>query len=77
MTIRDHRQPAPWRDRHPKEKPECRCCWVCGKVGGQGFTHALRFAGYRLRDGEMGYAHNNCMARAQKQHARRTTKAAS
>ena len=58
---------APWRDRHSKENPNVRCCWVCGKLGGFGFTNALRAAGYRMQPREMGYAHNGCMTRAAKQ----------
>ena len=56
-----------WRDRHPKELATARCCWVCGKLGGQGFTTALRLAGYRMAPREMGYAHPRCMQRAQRQ----------
>jgi hypothetical protein len=60
-----------WRDRHPKADPSCRCCWVCGKIGGNGFTTALRFAGYRMKPGEMGYAHPRCMGRAKYEAAER------
>lgn len=60
----------PWRDRAPKQNPEARCCWVCGKLGGFGFTNALRAAGYCMRPDQMGYAHNRCMDRANKEHAR-------
>jgi hypothetical protein len=55
----------PWRDRAPKADPSYRCCWVCGGIGGNGFTMALRLAGYRMAPGEMGYAHNDCMRKAQ------------
>src|SRR5689334_1857086 len=51
----------PWRKRHKKDRKDARCCWVCGKRGGQGFTVALRLAGYPVADGEIGYAHSNCM----------------
>lgn len=64
----------PWRDRAPKENPTARCCWVCGKLGGQGFTLALRFAGYRMQLREMGYAHNQCMIKAQRQHTKHVAK---
>jgi hypothetical protein len=60
-----------WRDRHPKEYVEARCCWICGRLGGQGFTEALRFAGYRMQRGEMGYAHPECMRRAQNEQNER------
>jgi hypothetical protein len=62
---------APYRDRHPKECPTARCCWVCGKLGGQGFTTALRSAGYRMEPNEMGYAHPKCMTTAARQAAQR------
>jgi hypothetical protein len=58
-------------NRHPKQNPTARCCWVCGKLGGEGFTHALRAAGYRMKLGEMAYAHPACMARAMKAAAKR------
>lgn len=59
---------APYRDRaEPKGPLAGRCCWVCGKNGGWGFTSALRGAGYRMKSGEMGYAHPACMARAMQQ----------
>jgi hypothetical protein len=64
----------PWRDRAPKADPSCPCCWICGGIGGNGFTMALRLAGYRMAPGEIGYAHNDCMRKAQIQaiqHQRR------
>lgn len=64
MTSQTRKSTQPWRDRAPKENPNARCCWVCGKLGGQGFTLALRIAGYRMQPREMGYAHNKCMRRA-------------
>jgi hypothetical protein len=60
---------APYRDRARREIGVGRCCWVCGKVGGVGFTHALQGAGYRMRRGEIGYAHPDCMGRAMKEAA--------
>lgn len=57
----------PYRDRAIKENINVRCCWVCGKIGGFGFTNALKGAGYRIKLNEIGYAHNNCMKRAMKQ----------
>jgi hypothetical protein len=54
------------RFRHAKDVPEARCCWVCGKVGGSGFTHALRLFGYDT-SGQIGYAHNRCIDRLKKQ----------
>lgn len=50
--------------RHPKANPNVRCCWICGGNGGSGFTSALRFAGYEVKPGEMGYAHHLCMTTA-------------
>lgn len=61
----------PWRDRAPKENPNARCCWVCGKLGGAGFSTALRAAGYRMEHNQMGYAHPACMTRAAKQATQR------
>jgi hypothetical protein len=62
-----HKRPEAWRERAPKKLETGRCCWVCGRVGGQGFTAALIMAGYRREhDREMGYAHNKCMAQALK-----------
>jgi hypothetical protein len=63
--------PDGWRDRHPKDDPQVRCCWVCGKLGGWGFSVALRHAGYRMKHNEMGYAHPACMKRASKQASQR------
>jgi len=57
-----------WRDRAPKEVPGARCCWVCGRLGGAGFTSALRWAGYRLKHNEMAIAHPRCLVDAQRQH---------
>lgn len=57
-----------WRNRAPKENPQVRCCWVCGKTGGFGFTTTLRLAGYRMAQNQMGYAHNKCMMLANQQH---------
>ena len=65
-----------YRDRAPKQVQTARCCWVCGKLGGEGFTHFLRSAGYRMRLGEMGYAHARCMARAAKEAADKERKPA-
>jgi hypothetical protein len=62
------RLPTPWRDRAPKIDPKSRCCWVCGRLGGNGFTLALKMAGYRMAEGEMGYAHSTCMQNAMRQH---------
>jgi hypothetical protein len=60
-----------WRDRAPKQRGDARCCWVCGELGGEGLTHALKYAGYRVARGEIAYAHPRCMIRAQRQHRER------
>jgi hypothetical protein len=65
------KQVEPWRDRAPKVDPRARCCWVCGQRGGFVFTMALRWAGYRMKPGEMGYAHDSCMAVAAHQQRER------
>lgn len=57
-------QIIPWRKRAKKQVETARCCWVCGKLGGSGFTTALRLAGYEMEPGHLGYAHNKCMVRA-------------
>ena len=61
----------PYRDRAPKQLLGVRCCWVCGKLGGDGFTTALRGAGYRMAKDEVAHAHPACMMRAMKQAAQR------
>jgi hypothetical protein len=53
--------PARHRDALPG-----RHCWVCGRIGGAGFTQALRLAGYDVPDGAIAYAHPDCMQRAQR-----------
>ena len=60
-----------WRDRAPKQDPDVRCCWICGGVGGNGYTMALRLAGYRMAPGQVGYAHADCMRKAQLQAMKR------
>jgi hypothetical protein len=62
------REPVAWRDRHAKKNPAARCCWVCGLLGGDGFTAALRFAGYRMPVGTVAHAHARYVARAQREH---------
>lgn len=59
--------PEAWRSRAKPQLAEGRCCWVCGRVGGNGFTTALRLAGYRVAKGQMAYAHAACMRRAAKE----------
>jgi hypothetical protein len=54
---------------HKPASPIGRHCWVCGKVGGAGFTYALLIAGYDVPKGQIGYAHHNCMARANRKAA--------
>lgn len=54
------------KKRHKPQLKEGRCCWVCGKPGGAGFTTALRHAGYDVPAGTMAYAHPNCMSKAVK-----------
>jgi hypothetical protein len=63
---------TPWRNRAVKAMPKVRCCWVCGKPGGNGFTKALQLEGYRIEPGkEIGYAHPKCMMIAQEQDRKR------
>lgn len=64
-----NQKPAPQKPvvaRATKELQTARCCWVCGKLGGEGFTRALRNAGYPVGKGQMAYAHAACMIRANK-----------
>jgi hypothetical protein len=49
-----------------------RHCWVCGRIGGAGFTTALRHAGYDVPPGSMAYAHEPCMRRAALRAAKKT-----
>lgn len=51
--------------RATKEVPTARCCWVCGKLGGAGFTTALRDIGYEVAKNEMAYAHPECLRQLQ------------
>jgi hypothetical protein len=64
-------RPKAWRERHSKEDESVRCCWVCGKRGGEGFTTALRLMGYQMKPGEMGYAHPNCIHASNSKSARK------
>lgn len=54
------------KQRHQKENESARCCWVCGKLGGAGFTTALRLLGYDVQKGDVAHAHPNCIAREQR-----------
>lgn len=48
------------KKRHKKEREDARCCWVCGKLGGDGYTNFLRWSGYNVPAGTMAYAHTKC-----------------
>lgn len=52
--------------RHKKQVENARCCWICGRIGGAGFTSALRALGFEVAPGEMAYAHPPCVARVQR-----------
>lgn len=56
--------------RARKAVETARCCWVCGKLGGAGFTTALRAAGYDVKPDEIAYAHGGCMTYAKRRWAR-------
>ncbi len=47
--------------RARKQNPSARCCWVCGKLGGAGYTTALRMAGYDIPQGTIAHAHPGCV----------------
>lgn len=64
------------KQRAKKQNENARCCWICGKLGGAGFTTALRNAGYEVALGEMAYAHPRCMARSLKAAKRQNWKQA-
>lgn len=49
--------------RAKKVQVSARCCWICGRLGGAGFTAALKEMGYAMTPGEMAYAHPTCIAR--------------
>jgi hypothetical protein len=54
------------KQRHTKSNPSVRCCWICGKEGGNGFTSALRWLGYDVpMQGCVAHAHAKCIAREQ------------
>jgi hypothetical protein len=57
--------------RHTKKVPTARCCWVCGKLGGDGMTHALKFLGYDVPNGVVAHAHPRCIANAQRKAKRK------
>lgn len=50
--------------RAPKLDPNSRCCWVCGKPGGDGFTTMLRLLGYE-NVVNPSHAHQRCIRRLQ------------
>lgn len=52
--------------RAKKQIENGRCCWICGKVGGAGFTTALRHLGYDVPRDQMAYAHPPCFMRLQR-----------
>lgn len=56
----------PLKKRHAPKLEVGRCCWICGRVGGGGFTTALRLLGYDVKRGEIAYAHNRCVSREQR-----------
>jgi hypothetical protein len=64
-------QPSGMKQRHPKKNPAVRCCWVCGDIGGAGFTTALRWLGYDVPQNVVAHAHERCIARVQRQVARK------
>jgi hypothetical protein len=55
------------KQRHKKQVEEGRCCWICGKLGGEGFTSALRALGYDVPlKGVVAHAHGRCVQREQR-----------
>lgn len=54
-----------------KINPSVRCCGICGKIGGSGSTTILRFLGYDIPDGQIGYAHPACIIKARKKNSKR------
>ncbi len=55
-----------WQSEFPGRR-----CMVCGRIGGSGATMPLRFAGYTIPKGQIGYAHAPCLIRKRKQKALR------
>ena len=45
-----------------------RKCAICGKMGGTGFTTALRLAGVKIPEGQIGYAHADCLHKLRHSH---------
>lgn len=62
-------QPAPRKRARPGLLVG-RCCWVCGRPGGNGSTRALTLLGYAVKRGEIGYAHGPCLIKVQALTAR-------
>jgi hypothetical protein len=66
--------------RAKKKDPNSRCCWVCGKHGGDGFSIMLRMLGYPVGKNVVAHAHPRCIdkakakARAAAQHANAFTR---
>ena len=52
-------------ERAPKQNPLSRCCWVCGRPDGDGFTTMLLGLGYNVPKGGMAHAHPRCVRRVQ------------
>jgi hypothetical protein len=58
------------RRRHRKANPYARCCWICGREGGAGFTIALRMLGFDVQKGDIAHAHTQCVQREQRRMLR-------
>ena len=52
-------------ERAPKQNPMSRCCWICGKPDGDGFTTMLLCLGYNVQKGDVAHAHPRCVRRVQ------------
>jgi hypothetical protein len=52
--------------RARKAVTNARCCWVCGRLGGAGYTTALRLLGYDVPPDGQAHAHPECIRRVQR-----------
>jgi len=48
-------------ERKAKREPKARCCWICGRLGGDGMTTMLLELGYNVPKGDVAHAHPRCV----------------
>ena len=57
-------------ERKPKTDPKSRCCWICGRLGGDGMTTMLLLLGYNVPKGDVAHAHPACVRTVQRKQQR-------